>query len=115
MLEKVEIKTKQAGISHVRTVHAIIGSSAPAFTDEPFDRITLVAVLGEIPDQEAALTELAGLLKPNGILSITELIFDPHFQRRTAVRTLAKAANLQEVACFGSWYAYTMHLTLHKA
>ncbi|MFN8468369.1 MAG: class I SAM-dependent methyltransferase [Caldilineaceae bacterium] len=42
-------------------------------------------VLGEIPNQVAALQELYGALQPGGILSVTEVIFDPHFQRRAAV------------------------------
>jgi len=40
----------------------------------------LVTVLGEVPDREAALREIFDALKPGGILSVTEIIFDPHFQ-----------------------------------
>ena len=111
MLKKVETKAREAHITHITTVHTTIGTNQPQFTQKKFDRITLVAVLGEIPNQEAALKEIASLLKPDGILSITELIFDPHFQRRTTIRTLvATNTTLKEVACHGSWYAYTMHL-----
>jgi ubiquinone/menaquinone biosynthesis C-methylase UbiE len=114
MLKKVDVKAADAGLSQVKTIHATIGTGHPPVTTQKFDRITLVAVLGEIPNQQQALTEIGALLKPDGILSITELIFDPHFQRKKTIRTLAHDCGLQETACFGSWYAYTMHLKLQQ-
>jgi predicted methyltransferase len=70
----------------------------------------LVTVLGEIPDREMALTEVFAGLKPGGILSVTEVIFDPHFQRQATVRQLASAAGFRHKAVFGNRIAYTMHL-----
>jgi hypothetical protein len=49
-------------------------------------------------------------LKPGGILSITEVIFDPHFQRQATVAALAQAAGFRHKALFGHRLAYTMHL-----
>jgi SAM-dependent methyltransferase len=69
-----------------------------------------VSVLGEIPDRETALQEIFDSLKPGGILSVTEIIFDPHFQRRSTVARLATQAGFQEYAFFGSWYAYRLNL-----
>lgn len=60
--------------------------------------------------QKAALQEIYNALKPDGILSVTELIFDPHFQRKVSVLKIAEQVGFQEKAFFGSWYAYTMHL-----
>jgi ubiquinone/menaquinone biosynthesis C-methylase UbiE len=42
-----------------------------------FDAAYLTAVLGEIPDQDAALRELARVLKPGGRLVVGELFGDP--------------------------------------
>ena len=44
---------------------------------------------GEFPEQEAALQEIYQALKPGGILSVTEIIFDPHFQSRESVQRVA--------------------------
>ncbi len=60
-----------------------------------FDRALLVTVLGEIPDRVAALREIRDSLKPGGILSITEVFPDPHYQRRATVRRLAQQAGLR--------------------
>ena len=40
---------------------------------------TSSTVLGEIPDQDAALRELARVLKPGGRLVVGELFGDPHW------------------------------------
>ena len=75
----------------------------------------LVTVLGEIPDQVAALKEIYQALKPGGILSITEVIFDPHFQRRENVLHSAQATGFKEKDFFGRQLAYNMHLEKTKA
>jgi cyanophycinase-like exopeptidase len=41
-------------------------------------------------------------------VSITEVIFDPHFQRRGTVARLAAAAGLREHAFRGGRLAYTV-------
>lgn len=114
MLKKVEKKAAQNELNNIELVQATIGTSSHTITQK-FDRITLITVLGEIPNQKAAFVETTDLLKPDGILSVTELVFDPHFQPRTTVRTLATQTGLKEVSCFGSWYAYTMHLVKKKS
>lgn len=47
--------------------------------DATFDGICLVTVLGEIPDQDAALAELRRVIKPDGRLVIGEMFIDPDF------------------------------------
>jgi SAM-dependent methyltransferase len=108
MLARAREKVEEAGLGNVRTLQAELGGGdLPA---NAFDRAVLVSVLGEIPDQSAALEELYGALKPGGVLSITEVIFDPHFQRRESVVRVAEAAGFREKAFLGRRLAYTMHV-----
>ena len=79
-------------------------------TGEPSDRALLVTVLGEIPNREAALKEIFDALKPGGILSVTEVIYDPHFQSRDTILKLAGSAGFKEKAFFGNRYAFTLNL-----
>lgn len=109
MLDKVAAKLKKYGLKNTTLVQTAIGNGTSQLSGT-YDRILLVTVIGEIPTQQKAFEEIKQLLNKDGILSVTELIFDPHFQRRTTIRNLAKAVGLKEVACYGSWYAYTMHL-----
>jgi hypothetical protein len=49
-------------------------------------------------------------LKPGGVLSVTEVIFDPHFQRRETVLEAAQTAGFREKNFLGRNLAYTLHL-----
>jgi SAM-dependent methyltransferase len=108
MLEQVRAKAEAAGISNIHTLPAGLGRGS--LPGEAFDRAVLVSVLGEIPDQDAALNELYASLKPGGVLSVTEVIFDPHFQPRSKIQALGRAAGFREKAFLGKRLVYTMHL-----
>jgi ubiquinone/menaquinone biosynthesis C-methylase UbiE len=64
------------------------------YEDDSFDAAVLVTVLGEIPDQDAALRELARVLKPGGRLVVGELFGDPHMVTLASLRRRAEAAGL---------------------
>jgi len=49
------------------------------YRDAAFDAAYLVGVLGEVPDEHAALQELRRVLKPTGRLVVGEVAFDPDF------------------------------------
>lgn len=107
MLDRVRQKAEAEGLTHITFLQAEIGDSR--LGQERFDRAVLVTVLGEIPDQKAAMREIHAAMKPGGILSITEVIFDPHFQRRSTVTSVAEAVGFKEQAFFGNRIAYTIH------
>jgi ubiquinone/menaquinone biosynthesis C-methylase UbiE len=64
------------------------------YDDDTFDAALMVTVLGEVPDQERALAELARVLKPGGRLVVGELFGDPHMVTERALRTRGAAAGL---------------------
>lgn len=107
MLARVREKAGAAGLQNIEYLQAGLGEGK---TDRNrFDLVLLVTVLGEIPDAMAALKEIFEALRPGGTLSVTEVIFDPHFQRRKTVEALAGAAGFRERAFFGHSLAYTVH------
>lgn len=107
MLDRAREKAQAANLDNIEFRQTGLGEGK--LEQAKYDRALLVTVLGEIPDQEAVLKEIFDALKPDGILSITEVIFDPHFQTRGAVLKVAGAAGFQERAFFGNSIAYTMH------
>jgi ubiquinone/menaquinone biosynthesis C-methylase UbiE len=65
------------------------------YPDATFDRAYLITVLGEIPDQHAALTELARVVKPGGRLVVGELLGDPHWVAPEALQRRGERAGLR--------------------
>ena len=68
---------------------------AMPFEDAAFDAVILTTVLGEIPDQEAALREIRRVLKPSGRLVVGELAIDPHVVTPRALETRGATAGLR--------------------
>lgn len=108
MLARVKEKAQTSGQSNIEFLQAGIGGGK--LPHGRFDRALLVTVLGEIPNQQAAMKEIYDSLKPGGILSVTEIIFDPHFQRRSTVSRLAEEAGFKVKQFFGNRAAYTLNL-----
>lgn len=69
-------------------------AQALPYPNATFDAAFLTTVLGEIPDQDAALRELARVLKPGGRLVVGELFGDPHWVSPARLRRRAEAAGL---------------------
>jgi ubiquinone/menaquinone biosynthesis C-methylase UbiE len=109
MLSRASERARAANLKNIRFVQRAVGVDPLDIHD--VDRALLVTVLGEIPDREAALRAVFGALKPGGFLSVTEIVFDPHYQRRSTVTQLALATGFQVKAFFGNRLAYTLHLS----
>lgn len=106
MLSRVQKKAESENLPQIETLQADLGQGR--LTSCSFDRALLVTVLGEIPDQETALKELYDVLKPDGLLIITEIIFDPHFQRRSKVLDLATRVGFEEKQRYGNALTYAL-------
>jgi ubiquinone/menaquinone biosynthesis C-methylase UbiE len=85
--------------AHERGLPNITATKADArrlpFADASFDAAYLVAVLGEVPEQDAALGELARVLRQGGRLVVGELFGDPHWVAPATLRRRGEAAGLR--------------------
>lgn len=77
MLDHTMRRAKYRGITNITPTQGT--AEQLPYPDATFDAAYLVAVLGEIPDQHAALSELARVLRPGGHLIVGELFGDPHW------------------------------------
>lgn len=88
----------------------IVASRADArslpFEARTFDAAFLVQVLGEVPDQDAALRELRRVLHPRGRLVVGESVFDPHVVTLRSLRRRAGAAGLRFDGAVGGPFGY---------
>ena len=108
MLAKLQGRLTERRIRNVDLVQAGLGSGA--LPTAQFDVAFLVTVLGEIPDQLAALREIHAALQPGGVLSITEVLPDPHYQPIARVRQLASQTGFREQQLFPGWVSFTINL-----
>ena len=65
------------------------------YPDDSFDGAYLVTVLGEIPDQDAALRELRRVVRLGGRIVVGELFGDPHMVTHASLARRAEAAGLR--------------------
>ena len=105
MVERLKERARRAQVSNLT---AILGDATqPIVPEGSFDLAFLVTTLGEIPDRAAVLAQCFRALKPGGVLSITEMFPDPHYQTRSTVKRLAEEAGFRLRSIQGGWWLFT--------
>jgi ubiquinone/menaquinone biosynthesis C-methylase UbiE len=105
-IRKLLAKTVKIGATNVGPV--VASAYYLPLPSHLVDRVFMVAVLAEIPDRRMALREFARVLKPSGVLSISEFVSDPDFPLRRTVIRWCHEAGLQEISRHGSLIHYTL-------
>jgi ubiquinone/menaquinone biosynthesis C-methylase UbiE len=109
--EMLEHVMREAGKHSVTNIEPTLGDAqALPYDDGSFDAAYLVTVLGEIPDQDAALTELARVVRPGGRLVVGELFGDPHMVTLGTLRERAERAGFSYERRLGTPLAYFARL-----
>jgi ubiquinone/menaquinone biosynthesis C-methylase UbiE len=92
MLDHTMRRAQERGFANLEPTQG--DAQALPYDDDSFDAAILVTVLGEIPDQGAALREIKRVLKPGGRLVVGELFGDPHMVTLGALKQRAGDAGL---------------------
>ena len=108
MLDHVLREANNRGVTNVSP--ALGDAQSLPYADESFEAVVLITVLGEIPDQERALTEIARVLKPGGRLIVGEMIVDPHTVTLGRLRERASRAGLSFARRIGGPLAFFARL-----
>jgi ubiquinone/menaquinone biosynthesis C-methylase UbiE len=93
MLDHTLRRAREAGIGNIRPTRA--DARELPFRDDTFDGAYLVTVLGEIPDQDAALRELRRVVRQGGRIVVGELFGDPHMVTHGALARRAGGAGMR--------------------
>jgi uncharacterized protein len=105
MLWKARRKLETEGLGNVG--FALADAARLPFCRETFDALVLVAVLGEIDDERAFLSEARRILKPRGVLSISEHLPDPDFSSFAKLKPLIETEGFRCLKRFGGKWSYT--------
>lgn len=109
MLDKASAKLTAAKLDNFET-HLADSAELP-FADSKFDVIFMVAVFGEIEQQERFLAEARHVLKHGGILSISEQLPDPDFAKADTIKAKLQKLGFEVTQEFGWPWAYTLNAT----
>jgi ubiquinone/menaquinone biosynthesis C-methylase UbiE len=107
-IERARKRLSAPGMARV-DFHLCDGKSFP-FGDGEFDRLVLVSALGEVAEREHYLREFRRVLKPDGLVSVTELAGDPDRLSIAEINGLASSAGLTEAGRFPGRLNCTINL-----
>jgi len=112
MLKQLEKKLEKAENQDIHniTLHQASAYQLP-FEDGVLDLVYLITVLPEIPDQERALAEIHRVLKPGGILAVSEFLPDPDYPMRSTTCRRGKNAGFDVKGVSGNFWTYTVQFT----
>jgi len=96
--------------NRLSNVHLIVGNATSLpFAQESFDLAYMIYVSGEIPNRERALRELARVLRPGGMLSISEVLIDFDYSLKSTILALGRQAGFEPFEEKGNFFAYTIN------
>jgi SAM-dependent methyltransferase len=104
MLDHTMRRAAERGLENVSATRG--DAVSLPYEDDSFDAVVLVTVLGEIREGDAALREIARVLRPGGRLVVGELVGDPHFTSFGNLRERCQQASLSLDTRSGNWLGY---------
>jgi ubiquinone/menaquinone biosynthesis C-methylase UbiE len=109
MLQQLEDKLSKPENQDITNIKLIESSAYNLpFDDNSLDLVFMVALLGEIPDQNKALYETRRVLKPGGILAITEMFVDPDYLLKSMVKKKGEMVGFILDEILGCFWDYTI-------
>jgi ubiquinone/menaquinone biosynthesis C-methylase UbiE len=109
MLEQLENKLSRPENEDIRNIKVIEGSAYELpFDNGSLDLVYMVTVLQEIPDRNRALQEVDRVLKPGGILAVTELFPDPDYPWKSTTIKLSEGNGFVVDKVSGNFFNYTV-------
>lgn len=107
MLRKAKKRLEKRGLKNVD--YYLCNGKSFDIKDETFDRIFMVAVLGEVENKHEYMAEFYRMLKAGGILSISELVGDADKMTSQSLRAFALASKFELSQQFESNASYTLN------
>lgn len=105
--EMVRKAARLGGVGRDRMRFVCADASSLPFGPEVFDVVCMVAAFGEVSRRREMIAEIHRLLKPNGLLSVSEHFPDPDFTRFSKLKTVLCRDGFEFDRRSGPFWAYT--------
>ena len=114
MLAKSRAKLERTGLGNYRFVQG--NAQELPFDASTFDVVFLVTVLGEVANPEICMAGIAGILRPGGVLSLTEQGGDPDALTENVLRRMGETKGLccMEVSRFRGGFTLNLKKERHQ-
>ncbi len=107
MLDYAAKRMEKRGFFNVE--YCLCDGETFTFTEAFFDVIFLVTVLGEVENKRRYIEEFSRILKPGGLLSISELVGDPDKMQPQEIEEIALPYGFELRNFYGSRWNYTVN------
>ncbi len=78
------------------------------FADASFDRALMVAVLPMLPDKQRALREVRRVLRPGGLLAVSEELIEPEYVPLAVTERWCRRAGFEQFEAQRTFWFYTL-------
>lgn len=107
MISRLKEKLSNPEYKHLSKIEIKIANAYELpLGDKAIDLVIMVGVLGEIPDKNRALKEIWRVIKPGGILAISENMIDPDYPVKKTTTKYCEQCGYQLIKTYGSFFNY---------
>ncbi|HII92509.1 MAG TPA: methyltransferase domain-containing protein [Methanosarcina sp.] len=116
MLMQLKKKLSRPENRDIKNIKLVEGDAHKLpFNDNSFDVVYTVTVLQELPDRNRALKEMKRVLKPGGILAVSEFLPDPDYPLKSTTIRLGEEAGFILDKVEGNLWNYTVRFKAQKS
>ena len=109
MLQQLECKLAKAENQGIKNIELRQASAYKLpFEENSIDLVYMITVLPEIPDRGRALREIKRVLKPDGVLAVTEFLPDPDYPLRSTTIKICQREGFVVDDNTGNLWNYTV-------
>ena len=113
MLEQLKNKLSKPENKDINNIVLKLASAYDLpFSDNSLDLVYMVSVFQEIPDTTKVLEEIKRVLKPGGILAVSEFFVDPDYPLRSTTIKQGEQGGFKFDGVFGNFWNYTVRFIL---
>ncbi len=108
----IESLKKRIEKEEISNIIPIVGDAYNfPFEDKSIDRVFANTCLPEIPDPIRVLRDCNRILKPDGLVSLCEILPDPDYPRRKTEIRWAEESGFEIKEKFGNFFSYQLNFT----